>query len=137
MTSVPASTGTVLLVDDDPEILEAMRDLLEMTFPMATILTAPDAASALDILDREAPMVIVSDYRMPGMDGVEFLQKSQRSAPAAVRLMMSAYADAGVAKRAVEQADVALLVTKPFQMDYFVQLIGSLLRKRAPEAPGR
>lgn len=133
---MPFTARTILLVDDDPDILEAIRELLEMTFPDATILTASGGEEALALVRKHRPGVIVSDYRMPGMDGVEFLRRSREIVPAATRLMMSAYADADVATAAVRDADVALLVTKPFQLEYFVRLIGTLLDRRGAPPTG-
>lgn len=128
---MPGPVASILLVDDDSEILESMRDLLKLTFPKVRVLTAPSGEAALQLLKNEHPWIIVSDYRMPGMDGVEFLRRSIPAVPDAARLMMSAYADPKVAKEASEKAGVALLVTKPFQLEYFVQVLGSLLERHA------
>jgi len=129
---VAPTAPTILLVDDDREILESLKDLLEIEYPQVRILTALSGEAALKLAASEKPHVIVSDYKMPGMNGVEFLRRSRGVDPSAARLMMSAYADTTVAAQAVKEAEVALLVTKPFQLDYFVQLIGTLLKQHAP-----
>ncbi|MCX5730882.1 MAG: response regulator, partial [Deltaproteobacteria bacterium] len=70
---VALSRGTaVLVVDDDENVRRSLRRVLGRT--NFTVLEAPEAAAALEILEREPVQVVVSDYRMPGMDGVEFLR---------------------------------------------------------------
>lgn len=119
----------VLLVDDDPDILGSLRDFLAMMLPGTRVLSAASGEEGLRILQRHTPWVIVSDYRMPKMDGVEFLARSRRFAPKAARLMMSAYADPEVAARSIREADCAIVVTKPFQLEYFAGVVASLIRR--------
>src|SRR5688572_4560247 len=115
---------TVLVVDDEEDIRESVAELIRAKIAGSTVLTATSGEEGLRILAKHPARVIVADYKMPGMDGIEFLRRSRALAPGAARLMMSAYAEASVAWEALKEADVALLVTKPFQLDYFVQLIG-------------
>src|SRR5215471_19340302 len=79
----------ILLVDDNPMVLAMLRDALS---PLATVTTAGDGADALLKAVDESPDLLISDYRMPGMDGRQLVEKL-RSRPAtagiAVILMAS------------------------------------------------
>ena len=70
MTSVEDNPPVILLVDDEPRILSALQRLLRREG--YRILTADSGASALSILDQESVNIILSDLRMPGMDGFAF-----------------------------------------------------------------
>ena len=76
--------ATLLIVDDDEHVRRALRRVLRRA--RAKILDAPDAAVALQLLEQEPVQVVVSDYRMPGMDGVEFLRIVKERYPATQRV---------------------------------------------------
>ncbi len=120
----------VLVVDDEDDIRESVAELIRAKIPGSRVLTAKSGEEGLKILATDPARVIVADYKMDGIDGIEFLKRSRLIVPNAARLMMSAYADRSLAIEALKEADVALLVTKPFQLDYFVQLIGTMLKRR-------
>lgn len=120
----------VLVVDDEDDIRESVAELIRTKIPGVRVLTAKSGEEGLKILAKDPARVIVADYKMDGIDGIEFLKRSRLIVPSAARLMMSAYAESSLAIEALKEADVALLVTKPFQLDYFVQLIGTMLKRR-------
>lgn len=124
------SGKVVLVVDDEDDIRESVAELIRTKIAGARVLTAKSGEEGLRILRTDPARVIVADYKMDGMDGIEFLKKSREVVPGASRLMMSAYAETSLALEALKEADVALLVTKPFQLDYFVQLVGTMLKRR-------
>lgn len=78
----------ILLVDDDPSVLSALRAKLAEARVPWQILTAPSGADALALLDRESCDVVVSDAGMPGMDGAELCQRVGERHPSVVRLML-------------------------------------------------
>ena len=71
------------------------------------------AEKALAELDRRKLAVIITDYKLPGMDGIAFLEKIQKSHPDAVKIMITAYASDSVVRRA-KQAGAQQLIPKPF-----------------------
>ena len=93
-TSRGAQAETLLLVDDEINILNALKRVLRRNG--RRILTANSAHTALDVLAQEDIHVVVSDHRMPGMNGTELLSKVMERHPETVRMMLSGYADAGV-----------------------------------------
>jgi CheY-like chemotaxis protein len=67
----------ILVVDDEPEILITIERLLSRLMPECTILTAPDADSALALLSAHPVRVALIDYRLPGIDGLELAGPSE------------------------------------------------------------
>ncbi len=110
----------LLAVDDDPSVLEAvMQDLRRQYGAKYRILRAGNGPSALETLNqlraREEPVaLLLSDQRMPGMTGVEFLERAQEIYPEARRALLTAYADTEAAIRAINSARIHYYLTKPW-----------------------
>ena len=115
MTSRTASDSSrprLLCVDDEPFVLDGLRDVLCRSFQ---IQTATSGAAALAHLDQspETFAVVLSDMRMPVMDGAEFLRASRLVAPDAVRMLLTGGADVQAAIDAVNYGQVFRFLTKP------------------------
>lgn len=117
---------SILLVDDDADVLVSLRRLVERTMPDARFFSAESPKDALLILEREKIDVVVSDFRMPGMDGIEFLEQAKRRSPDLLTIMLTAYPTPNIAKEAVRRGGVILLVTKPFDPEAFVDVIKAI-----------
>lgn len=100
----------ILAVDDEPLILRAYQRSLGEAF---TLHTAEGPEAALALLQDQEYAVILTDLKMPGMDGVAFLQKARLLRPDTVRLMISGHADMGDALNSINQAGVFRLMLKP------------------------
>src|SRR2546427_10770177 len=102
MTATDGATRTAIItVDDDPSVSRAVaRDLRRRYGEQHRIVRAESGDAALDAL-REMRLrgdevaVVVADYRMPGMNGIEFLERAMDLDPAARRGLLPAYADTG------------------------------------------
>ncbi len=104
-------SNKVLVVDDDPLILELINDVATDHFELAT---APNARAGLEILDDNGPFgVVMSDLRMPGMDGITFLGQVRLRWPNTVRILFTAFADLEAAIEAINTSQVFRLLTKP------------------------
>jgi len=104
-------TRRILFVDDEPRILQALERHLRERFEM---LTAPGPEQGLDLISREGPFaVVVSDYRMPGMDGIHFLAEVKQTSPDTIRLMLTGQADLTTAIAAVNEGSIFRFLTKP------------------------
>jgi DNA-binding NtrC family response regulator len=121
---------SVLLIDDEADVLNALKKLLKRSLPSVQIVTAASGPEALDTLRNGRIDLIVTDYRMPGMDGLEFLQKANEIAPDIPRVMITAFPEPRLASDAANNAKVSLMVTKPFDYEYFVGVIASILERR-------
>jgi two-component system response regulator HupR/HoxA len=102
---------TILLVDDNPEILEILDETLSKDYHM---LKAKNAQEALDILSQEKVDLIISDQRMPTMTGLEFFEKTSKYNPYIIKILLTAYTDAEDLIRAINQGRVYKYITKPF-----------------------
>ncbi len=104
----------ILLVDDEEGILNALKRLLRREG--YTILTARSGDDALEMLaSSERPIgVVVSDFRMPGMNGVELLTRVRARHPDTVRIVLSGYADAQMVQAAINEGWIYRFVSKPW-----------------------
>ncbi len=119
----------ILLVDDEEDILDSLKSVFESAILKSTVRTATRAQDALKLLATETFALIVTDYRMPGMDGLEFAREVRKVDPAVPIIMMTAFPDATLADRAKE-AGVGLVIVKPFELQFVVQLVAGVIEGR-------
>ena len=101
----------ILCVDDDANILAAYQRQIRRDFRVDTALGGEEGLET--IAERGPYAVIVSDLRMPGMDGIQFLSRVRGAAPDSVRVMLTGHADLKVAIEAVNEGSIFRFLTKP------------------------
>ncbi len=111
----------ILCVDDDQNILQAYQRSLRKRFRIETALGGREALAKLDPKNPFA--VIVSDMRMPEMDGVQFLATVSRNAPSTVRMMLTGNADQQTAIEAVNEGNIFRFLTKPCSPEDFAKAL--------------
>lgn len=134
----------ILLVDDEAGIVRALRRLLAHT-PVSCNgkvypLQAEAYTSPVEALDRVAAVrfdLVLSDYRMPGMDGVQFLKRVRDIQPDAVRLILSGYADLNGLIGAINQAAIYRFISKPWNDYELIAALGQALAHRELEIENR
>lgn len=114
----------ILLLDDEPNVLSALRRQLRDLFDV-TVESDPLAA-LMDIEQSKKYAAVVSDYRMPKMNGIDFLTEVKEKSPNTTRLMLTGYADLNNAIHAVNEGNVFRFLTKPCDKE--------VLRKNVMEA---
>lgn len=107
------ASRTLLLVDDELNILSALKRLLRRDGYQ--ILTASSALEGLEVLAGNKVDVILSDQRMPGMNGVEFLRTAKLSYPDTVRIVLSGYTELQSVTDAINEGAVYRFLTKPWE----------------------
>ena len=118
---LPRDLPRVLLVDDEVAILDALRRQLRRTF---AVTTATGGAEALEIMRSSAPFAaIVSDMRMPGMDGAAFLSHARSEHPDTVRLLLTGQADMQSAIAAINDGQIYRFLSKPCPTETLVDAI--------------
>lgn len=115
----------VLIVDDESPVLHALRRLLQRHFKPQEldVEVCVDPLHALQRLHEAHFDVLISDYRMPRMDGVTLLARARELDPRTMRMMLSAAADFGTVLAAVNRAGVFRYIPKPWSEP---QLLGDL-----------
>jgi CheY-like chemotaxis protein len=104
-------TKRILFVDDEPKILTGLERQLGGIFEMQT---APSPEIGLQLLRQDGPFaVVVSDFRMPGMNGIQFLSEVKHVNADTVRVMLTGQADLGTAIAAVNEGSIFRFLTKP------------------------
>jgi len=106
----------ILCVDDEKNVLRSLKRLfIDDDYE---IFTASDGETGLEILSEEPDIqLIISDYRMPGMDGVEFLRKAFELNPATIRIVLSGYADTASVVAAINEGQIYKFIPKPWNDD--------------------
>ena len=132
---------TLLLVDDEPSILSALKRLLRREG--YHILCAESAAQGLELLATHLVQVIISDQRMPGMTGTEFLGKVKDLYPDTVRLVLSGYSELNTLTEAINKGAIYRYLSKPWDDEKLKQEVTQAFRyyreqrlhlSRAPDA---
>lgn len=105
----------ILCVDDEPNVLNALRRLfIDEDY---VIFTASSGPEGISILEKEHVQLVISDYRMPSMNGVEFLKEVYKRWPQTVRIVLSGYADASAIVGAINEGHIYKFIPKPWNDD--------------------
>ena len=126
-TAPTAPVHTVLLVDDEPAILAALRRSLRGE--SYRILTSNDPREAISILEREPVDLMVSDIDMPGMSGVELVGHARRAFPEVVRILLTGRGSLESALRAINDGEVYRYLTKPWDESELRETIAQALQR--------
>lgn len=122
-TPVEAACLRVLVVDDDAAVTRGLKLNLSDQFD---VVTANDGAEALRLLDSGEPVaVVITDLRMPGMDGVELLEEVKSRFPDVVRIMLSGTVDVAASIRAVNAGGVQHMLLKPSTSEQLAATLAS------------
>jgi response regulator RpfG family c-di-GMP phosphodiesterase len=123
---------TLLFVDDEPNILQALERLFwEEDY---TILTAASGAEGLDCLENVKIALVISDQRMPQMDGVEFLRQVKERSPDTIRLLLTGYADINATIAAINDGEVYRYLVKPWNDEELKLVVRQALEQFALRA---
>ncbi|MEL7641090.1 MAG: HD domain-containing phosphohydrolase [Solidesulfovibrio sp.] len=117
----------VLFIDDDERILAGFRRNLHGVFEVDTAV-GPEAGLA-KVKDGPAYAVVVSDLRMPGLDGIAVLAKVRELRPDTVRVMLTGFADLEAAIAAVNEGNIFRFLTKPCEANYLKGALGSAVEQ--------
>jgi len=110
--SAKASPGRLLVVDDEENILRSLRRVLR--HGDWEIRTALDAEKGLAELDSFSPEVVISDFRLPGMNGAEFLARVKERMPRAQRILLTGHADQRAIEEAINRSEIFRYIAKPW-----------------------
>ncbi|MCD7879530.1 MAG: response regulator [Candidatus Gastranaerophilales bacterium] len=114
----------ILIVDDEPDNLALLYRTLRGKYDIAKS-TSP--LMALEILKQENFHCILSDHKMPEMDGVEFLKRSCEISPNTMRLLVTAYSDASILIDAINYAKIYRYIKKPYNPEELILIVSNAL----------
>ncbi|QEH37980.1 Sensor histidine kinase TodS [Aquisphaera giovannonii] len=102
---------TLLIVDDEVDVLESLRHQFHRTY---RVLTATSGDQAVSLLEQNQVQLILTDQRMPGMQGDAFLSRARRIQPDAIRMLFTGYADIQAVINAVNEGHIFRYILKPW-----------------------
>lgn len=114
----------ILIVDDEPDNLALLYRTLRGKYE---ITKAASAVEALELLKNETFNCILSDHKMPQMDGVEFLRRTYEVCPNTTRLLVTAYTDVKILIDAINYAKIYRYIKKPYNPDELIHIVDSSL----------
>jgi two-component system, NtrC family, response regulator HydG len=121
--------GGVLIVDDDPDLLEALPEALRLRMEGVTVETASSAAAALDRIANRDYDAIVTDIKMPGMDGLELLAEIRTRRPDTPTLMITGHGETDLVVHAL-RGGACDFIRKPIDREYFVASLRRAIQMR-------
>ena len=116
-----ASLPKVLCVDDEPGLLRSLRWLLRGQYEVAV---ADSGLDGLALLSAEHFDVVISDQRMPGMTGTEFLERARKVSPRSIRLLLTGYSDYNAVLSSVNDSEVFRFISKPWDNQKLLDTVG-------------
>lgn len=120
-------TNKILFVDDEPNVLEGIQRTLRREY---SVSIAEGGENGLSVLQAEGPFaVVVSDMRMPGMDGIQFLRRVRDYSPDTVKIMLTGNADQQTAMDAVNEGNIFRFLTKPCPPETLVKTLNAGLEQ--------
>jgi two-component system, sensor histidine kinase and response regulator len=119
---------SVLIVDDDPALLQALPQTLRLRMGEVTVETADSAAAALDRIAVQDYDAIVTDIKMPGMDGLALLAEIRTRRPDTPTLIITGHGENELVVRAL-RAGASDFIQKPIDRDYFVAALYRAIRE--------
>ncbi|HEX6361796.1 MAG TPA: response regulator, partial [Albitalea sp.] len=124
----------VLCVDDEPGIVRSLRWLLQKDFD---VTTAQSGQEALPLVESHDFDVVISDQRMPGMMGSEFLNEVRRKSPRSMRILLTGYSDMPAILRSINDSEIFRFVSKPWDVAELPKLVAQaahIARNHAADA---
>ena len=119
----------ILCVDDEPSVLKSLKRIfLDENY---IILTASSGQDGINILEKESVQIVISDYRMPKMNGVEFLRKVYARWPDTVRIALSGYADASAIVAAINEGHIYKFIPKPWNDDDLLVTVKNAIERHS------
>jgi len=103
---------TVLFVDDEENVLNSVKRILRRE--PYQVITQSSASQGLELIKSQPIQMIVSDQRMPEMNGIEFLEKARQLSPDSIRIMLTGYSDLKTAEQAINRVEIYRFLAKPW-----------------------
>ena len=130
-----ARRNRILLVDDEPNVLSALRRVFH--YENYDVVCCQDPAQALERLKQEAFQIIISDYMMPGLNGGDLLKQARAIQPDMIRIMLTGHADVNAVVGAMKAGAVYKFILKPWNDDDLRVTVALALEQHALQQKNR
>ena len=127
--SVEQENQTIAIVDDEEMVLTSLRSFLTLETEY-NISTYESPLEALEYIKRESVNLVISDYLMPNMNGIEFLSKVREVKPQIPRIILTGYADKENAIKAINTVGLYQYIEKPWNNDDLLIILRNALEKQ-------
>jgi len=115
------------MIDDEPDVLDGYKRNLKEHFG---VFTAANSADAMKIVKSEDEFaVFISDYKMPGMNGIALLSILKKISPGTIRVLITGHPDAEVAIDAVNEGQIFRFLSKPYPMSRLIRVINECIEE--------
>jgi len=121
----------ILVVDDEKEVLKALSSVITRAAQFnCDVVTAENAQKALQEMENQVFDIVLTDYKMPGMNGVELLREVNSRYPDTVRMLITGYSDLNTAREAINKAEVNNYIEKPWDNEELRLVINAALKRK-------
>lgn len=127
-SAVENASAVILCVDDEPNIINALQRLLRRQ--NYQILTAESAAAGLRLLAQHSVDLVLSDMRMPEVDGAQFLEQVRLQSPTTIRILLTGYADVESTMAAINRGEIYRYIAKPWDDNEVLLLVKHALENK-------
>ena len=121
----------ILLVEDEEDIRLSLKELLETSLDRVEVALAANGEEGLQHVRDAPPDLIISDYKMPGMTGLDFLEAARAFLPDTPKVLITAFPDLDLAVKAINDAHIENFLQKPLDPEVVVQKVDRILRMQA------
>ncbi|MBI4393483.1 MAG: response regulator [Euryarchaeota archaeon] len=118
-----ARNRVVLVVDDEHDIVEGLATILPRWIDRVEVLKASSGEEGLEIARGRSIDLIITDYRMPGMNGLEFLERARDADLDTATILITAFPNVPEVLEAVETERIGRMFTKPFQVPELIEAV--------------
>jgi CheY-like chemotaxis protein len=129
----------ILVVEDEADIRELLVELLGTGLENVVVEAREDGSSALRAVAANPPDLVITDFKMPGMNGLDFLAHLRLQQPNVPAILITAFPDLDIAVRAINEARVQSFLQKPVDPTQVLRVVGGILTafsQRVDDAPG-
>jgi len=132
----PSPAYKILIVDDEKDVLVALHTTLKRARQFTSdVSIAENGSEALAELEKKEFDIVLSDYKMPKMDGLELLERVREKYPSIVRILITACSDIALVKDAINRLAVDYYIEKPWDRKELISLIHEALKRKKPSMP--
>ncbi len=118
----------ILIVDDEAHIINALKRVFHKMNYEILSTTAPE--EAINIMDDTKLDIVICDYNMPNINGIDVLKHAKNVSPDAVRILMTGHSDVNTAISAINEGSVFYYISKPWKNEEVISVIHNALRKK-------